>query len=306
MASIDDPLLLLRQSIAAGSKIIATTSPDSSDEAPLSTATHLIFTHPTRKAVPIDATTRFTSTEGKAVDLRSIYFAWLNHDVAIPEYNAVATKLNEEMTGNAAVHMFAFVERLVLFTFLEGASEESEFIKPLAGDKDAATGAGAAATGAALKTAPATSGRAGRGTIDPRLAQIYDGERRMGDRNTILRGIKPTVSPNWSLSRLNYLTSANHQRSDTGLLPRTQARRALHDAQARRPPASRRPHRQRGPRAQPKARAPPRPHYPALPLSLSAAAHVQCQSLPRRRPVHAPRHQLVLVDAAHLAHPQGH
>lgn len=194
MASIDDPLLLLRQSIAAGSKIIATTSPDSSDEAPLSTATHLIFTHPVRKAVPIDAATRFTSTEGKAVDLRSIYFAWLNHDVAIPEYNAVATKLNDEMAGSAAVHMFAFVERLVLFTFLEGASEESEFIKPLAGDKDAATGAGTTATGAALKAVPATSGRAGRGTIDPRLAQIYDGERRMGDRNTVLRGIKPTVS----------------------------------------------------------------------------------------------------------------
>ena len=194
MAATDDPLLLLRQSIAAGSKIIPTTSPDSSDEVPLSTATHLIFTHPTRKAVPIDAETRFTSTEGKAVDLRSIYFAWLNRDFAIPEYNAVATKLNEEMAGSTTVHMFAFVERLVLFTFLEGASEESEFIKPLAGDKDAAAGAGAAAAGAALKTAPSGLGQAGRGTLDPRLAQIYNGERRMGDRNTILRGIKPTVS----------------------------------------------------------------------------------------------------------------
>nr|6AF0_C Chain C, Cdc73 protein [Thermothelomyces thermophilus ATCC 42464] len=38
----------------------------------------------------------------------------------------------------------------------------------------------------------AASGRAGRGTLDPRLAQIYSGERRMGDRNTALRGIKPT------------------------------------------------------------------------------------------------------------------
>ena len=193
MAPTDDPLLLLRQSIAADGKIIPTTSPDSSEEAPLSKATHLVFTHPTRIAVPIDAPTRFTSTEGKAVDVRSIYFAWLNRDFAIPEYNAVATKLNDEM-GAAAVHMFAFVERLVLFTFLEGAQEESEFIKPLPGDKDAAAGAGAAATGAALKAAPATSGRAGRGTLDPRLAQIYNGERRMGDRNTILRGIKPTVS----------------------------------------------------------------------------------------------------------------
>ncbi|KAH6631822.1 RNA pol II accessory factor, Cdc73 family-domain-containing protein [Chaetomium tenue] len=192
MASVEDPLLLLRQSIASGSKITPTASADSSEEAPLSKATHLVFTDPVRVAVPIDAPTRFTSTEGKAVDVRSIYFAWLNRDFAIPEYNAVATKLNEEMAGATAVHMFAFVERLVLFTFLEGAQEESEFIKPLPGDKDAAAGAGAAAAGTALKAAPAASGRAGRGTMDPRLAQIYNGERRMGDRNTILRGIKAT------------------------------------------------------------------------------------------------------------------
>ncbi|KAL2135969.1 hypothetical protein VTI74DRAFT_6018 [Chaetomium olivicolor] len=190
MASTDDPLLLMRQSIAAGSKIIPTTSADSSEEAPLSKATHLVFSQPTRIAVPIDAPTRFTSTEGKTIDLRSIYFAWLNRDYAIPEYNAIATKLNDEMAGSAAVHMFAFVERLVLFTFLEGASEESEFIKPLPGDKDTATGA--VATGAALKIAPTAVGRSGRGTLDPRLAQIYNGERRMGDRNIVLRGIKPT------------------------------------------------------------------------------------------------------------------
>ncbi|KAK4150915.1 RNA pol II accessory factor, Cdc73 family-domain-containing protein [Chaetomidium leptoderma] len=192
MATTDDPLLLLRHSIAAGSKIIPTTSADSSEEAPLSAATHLVFTHPSRIAVPIDAPTRFTSSEGKAVDVRSIYFAWLNREFAIPEYNAVAAKLNDEMAGAATVHMFAFVERLVLFTFLEGAQEESEFIKPSAGDKDATTGAGAAATGATLKVSQAVLSRAGRGTLDPRLAQIYNGERRMGDRNTILRGIKPT------------------------------------------------------------------------------------------------------------------
>ncbi|EQK98782.1 RNA polymerase II accessory factor, Cdc73 [Ophiocordyceps sinensis CO18] len=28
--------------------------------------------------------------------------------------------------------------------------------------------------------------------MDPRLASVYDAERRMGDRNTVLRGIKPT------------------------------------------------------------------------------------------------------------------
>ncbi len=35
--------------------------------------------------------------------------------------------------------------------------------------------------------------RGGR-TVDPRLREIYNLERRMGDRNTVLRGIKPTVS----------------------------------------------------------------------------------------------------------------
>ena len=192
MAS-QDPLLLLRQSIAGGGKIIPTTSPDSDEEAPLSTATHLVLTNPNRVALPIDAPTRFTSAEGKAVDLRSIYFAWINRDFAIPEYNAVATKLNEEMAGRASVHMFAFVERLVLFTFLEGASEESEFIKPLPGEKDASASASAAAAGTTSKAVSAALSRSGRGTLDPRLAQIYSGERHMGDRNTVLRGIKPTV-----------------------------------------------------------------------------------------------------------------
>ncbi|KAK3379926.1 RNA pol II accessory factor, Cdc73 family-domain-containing protein [Lasiosphaeria ovina] len=196
MASTDlDPLLLLRQSIASGSNIIPTTSADASStdvpEASLSQATHLVFTHPARVAVPIDAPTRFVSND-KPVDVRSIYFAWLNREVAIPEYNASATKLNEELPGATHVHKFAFVERLELFTWLEGASEESEYIKPLAGDKDAAAAASAAAASAASKTAPVlASSRAGRGTLDPRLAQIYNGERRMGDRNTVLHGFKP-------------------------------------------------------------------------------------------------------------------
>lgn len=81
----------------------------------------------------------------------------------------------------------AFVERLDLITWLEGASEESEYIKAISSD---ATGAIAAA-----QAAPTQNGAVLRQskTIDPRLAEIYNGERRMGDRNSILRGIKPTV-----------------------------------------------------------------------------------------------------------------
>ncbi len=190
-ALAQDPLLLLRQTIAGGGQIVPTTSTEFSpapDEATLSDATHLQFSAPVPLAVPIDAQTRFV-TNDKPVDLRSVYCAWLNREVAIPEYNASVAKLNEELAADASpVHQFAFVERLELISWLEGASEESEYIKAL-GDKDGS----AAALASTLKDAPVSSARAGRGTLDPRLAEIYRGERRMGDRNSVLHGIKPTV-----------------------------------------------------------------------------------------------------------------
>jgi parafibromin len=197
MAATDiDPLLLLRQSIASSSAIVPTASDDlSAPEVELSKATHLTFTTPTRISLPIDTPTRFASNDGP-VDLRSIYFAWLKRDVAIPEYNASATQLNDELQGGK-VQNLAFVERLDAITWLEGASEESEYIKPLAGDKDGAASNAAAALASKGAAAPAigsTVGRSGKGTLDPRLAVIYNGERKMGDRNSVLRGIKPTVS----------------------------------------------------------------------------------------------------------------
>jgi len=196
MAATDaDPLLLLRQSIASTGSIVPTTTADTSttpNEVPLSQATYLHFTNPARVTIPIDAPTRFVSND-KPVDVRSIYFAWLNREIAIPEYNASAAKLNDELRGSSSVHNLAFVERLDLITWLEGASEESEYIKPLSGDKDAAAAGGATAAAATFKAVSAPSARAGRGTLDPRLAQIYSGERKMGDRNSCLRGIKPSV-----------------------------------------------------------------------------------------------------------------
>ncbi|KAK4197237.1 putative cell division control protein [Triangularia verruculosa] len=149
MASLTDPLLLFRQSIQGSSRLIAVSSPESNDEVPLSQATHLVFSdNGNRVVLPADVPTRFMSTEGNPIDLRSIYFAWMNRDITIPEYNAAAEKLNEGLRtrggGKGGVHKFPFVER------------------------------------------------SGKGTLDPRLAQIYEGERRMGDRNSVLRGIKPT------------------------------------------------------------------------------------------------------------------
>ncbi|KAL8814404.1 MAG: hypothetical protein Q9223_006372, partial [Gallowayella weberi] len=198
MASSDpDPLLRLRQSIAASEPPIATVSSDPSSEATdnLATATHLQFNNPPT-SYSLDTPTRFVSSD-KPVDLRSIWFAWQKKDVAIPDYIASAQSLNEELAvkdGASKVQNLVFVERLDLITWLEGASEESEYIKGLEPDASA-THSAQVASGAAGGVSTVPSGAAGTRvgrTTDPRLQKIYNGERRMGDRNSVLRGIKPT------------------------------------------------------------------------------------------------------------------
>jgi len=198
----NDPLLLLRQAIASDSPCIPTTtaeaSSSSSVDLTLARATFLQFSSPIQASIPLTTPTRFISSD-KPVDLRSIYFAWLKRETAIPEYNAEAQKLNADLAAEGGaggqVHNLAFVERLDLITWLEGASEESEYIKPLASDTSSAVASAQVASGAKGGIAPVTSGaRGGQSkTIDPRLAEIYNGERRMGDRNSVLRGIKPTA-----------------------------------------------------------------------------------------------------------------
>ncbi|KFG83589.1 putative Pol II transcription elongation factor subunit Cdc73 [Metarhizium anisopliae] len=199
MASADhDPLVLLRKAISSSQPFIPSASDDpGAEECPLSQASHLQFSAQ-GIALAIETPTRFISND-KPVDLRSIYFAWLNRELAIPEYNASATTLNEQLAAAGStgkVQNLGFIERLDLITWLEAASEESEYIKPVAGDADAAAAAAiAAGTAPATKSgavSTAAQARAGKGTMDPRLASVYDGERRMGDRNTVLRGIKPT------------------------------------------------------------------------------------------------------------------
>ena len=197
MSSDHDHLLLLRNAIGADQAFVPTASDDpGADECPLAQATHLLFTAQ-GTSLPVDAATRFVSND-KPVDLRSIYFAWLNRELAIPEYNAAATSLNEQL-ASAKVQNLGFIERLDLITWLEGASEESEYIKPLVGDAGDASAAAAVGAASAPSAKPGASTaaqltRSGKGALDPRLGSIYDGERRMGDRNTVLRGIKPTVS----------------------------------------------------------------------------------------------------------------
>ncbi len=87
------------------------------------------------------------------------------------------------------------MERLDLITWLEGASHDSEYIKAL-DSKDAAAQSAQLTSGAggnAIAFSSTAPGAKTGKTIDPRLQEIYKGERRMGDRNSVLRGVKPTV-----------------------------------------------------------------------------------------------------------------
>ncbi|KAI2472964.1 CDC73-domain-containing protein [Annulohypoxylon bovei var. microspora] len=195
MASAEkDALFLLRQCVGHEKGVIPTASDDdTAEEVPLSQATHITFLSPSHVSLPVDTPTRF-ETHDTPVDLRSIYFTWLKRENAIPEYNASVSELNKELGEKGQVRMLTFVERLDLITWLEGASDECEYIKPLAGDKDGSTSTAAAvlAKGAAAPTAGTILGRSGKGTMDPRLLAIVNGERKMGNRNSVLRGIKPT------------------------------------------------------------------------------------------------------------------
>lgn len=203
---LSDALLSLRRAISSSSATVPTTSGELSTDAStddLAKATHLYFSQPIPHILPITTPTRFISSE-TPVDLRSIYFAWQKKDDPVPDYIASAQQLNEALGGEQKVKNLVFIEKADLITWLEGASEESEYIKPLEGvDGEGKTAEGEAqvATGAAGVPTVPSGGAAGAQVatgrpvkaIDPRLQEIYNGERKMGDRNSVLRGIKPTV-----------------------------------------------------------------------------------------------------------------
>ncbi|KAL9110612.1 MAG: hypothetical protein Q9227_004789 [Pyrenula ochraceoflavens] len=226
--SATDPLLALRRAIASSQLPLLTTSSDPSD-APthttddLALATNLFFSStPAPTCIPLTTPTRFVSSDSP-VDLRSIFFAWQEKDVAIADYITHTAEIDRRLeafaketgaeSSAAKVRNLVFVERLDLITWLEGASEESEYITPLAGiDGDGAAAGQADTAAAAGKAADIASGAAGGvgvvpsagageqvaaggrpgKVLDARLQEIYNGERKLGDRNSILRGIKPT------------------------------------------------------------------------------------------------------------------
>lgn len=229
-SSATDPLLLLRSTLLSPSPPVLSTSDDptaaeSSQTHSLVTATHIYFPlspssiSPVPICVPLTTATRFQSQTPEPptlVDLRSIYFTWQQKDETVPVYISRAAELDKELPEGQKLRNLVFAERIELIAWLEGASDEeggSEFITPLATD-DVGAGHGAAkaadvASGAAGAGGPAVVGGTGAATsaggrsvkvVDARLQEIYNSERKMGDRNTVLRGIKPTVS------RVDWLT----------------------------------------------------------------------------------------------------
>jgi parafibromin len=206
-AELEDPLYNLRLSITSNNAPILTNSPDpttSSDTVlSLTNATHISFNNGTaHKTFPITTPTRFAPGPGnKPFDLRSVYFAWTNKDAQVTEYFAAVQALNEELPSGAggSVQNLSFAHKIELVSWLEGQTDVSESIIAVEG--------GSASEGAAADAAAIASGKIGGtgtgfsvGGQDARLLQIYDGERKMGDHNSALRGTKaivssPTITP---------------------------------------------------------------------------------------------------------------
>ncbi|OCL13627.1 CDC73-domain-containing protein [Glonium stellatum] len=224
-AELEDPLLNLRRAIATNTTPLLTTTaePTSANDAQqdIALATHIQFNHDDmHRSFPLTTPTRFVSA-GIPLDLRSIYFAWLNKDATVPEYISTTQRLNEELPGGAggSVQNLVFVQKLDLIAWLQGHSDESEYIKPLDSESATAQATSAAdvASGATggVATLPSTStavgGKAGR-QVDPRLIEIYEGERKMGDRNSVLRGVKPTDFSHVRKTAATFLTSRHPNR----------------------------------------------------------------------------------------------
>ncbi|EAT79120.1 hypothetical protein HBI56_166740 [Parastagonospora nodorum] len=197
-AEAEDALYNLRLSIKEGAVPTLSTS---ADPAPadivtgLAAATHVSFNvNGAHRTFPLTSATRF-APDNKPLDLRSCYFAWLNKDASVTDYFAAVQTLNEELPSGAggSVQNLTFAQKIELIAWLSGETDSSDSIAPIDSNA-AAAAAGDAAAIAGGKGVPMDKDmkRTGAGKmVDARLLQIYDGERRMGDHNTALRGTKP-------------------------------------------------------------------------------------------------------------------
>lgn len=199
-AEIEDPLYNLRLSIKDNTPPILSTSADPTPAdtvTELAAASHISFNaNDTHRTFSLTSATRF-APDNKPLDLRSCYFAWLNKDAAVTDYFAAVQALNEELPSGAggSVQNLTFAQKIELIAWLSGETESSDSITAI--DSAAlSTAAGDAAAIAGGKGVPVDRDmkRTGGGKmVDARLLQIYDGERRMGDHNSVLHGVKNVV-----------------------------------------------------------------------------------------------------------------
>jgi hypothetical protein len=294
-AEIEDPLYNLRLSIKQGEIPTLTTSADptaADTVTDLALATHISFNvGDAHRTFSITSPTRF-EPDNKPIDLRSCYFAWLNKDASVTDYFAAVQTLNEELPSGAggSVQNLTFAQKIELIAWLSGETESSDSIAAIdSGAASAAAGDAAAIAGGQGVPIDRDMKRTGGGKlVDARLLQIYDGERRMGDHNTVLRGSKnvvrystlPTVYSQTNNKFLGLLTLPHH-------CPKIPARPPLGRKNRSRSAPSR--PRIQPPKARPKAA---RTHHSALAQRLFAPAHRKHQAIPRRRRLHPRRYVL--------------
>ncbi|KAJ4363061.1 accessory factor associated with RNA polymerase II [Neocucurbitaria cava] len=211
-AETEDPLYNLRLSIKASATPILATSaiPAPADTvADLAVATHISFNTDdgAHRTFDLSSSTRF-APDGKPADLRSCYFAWLNKDASVTDYFAAVQTLNEELPGGAggSVQNLTFAQKIELIAWLSGETEGSDSIAAIdAGAASAAAGdAAAIAGGKGVPVDRQVKNVGGGKMVDARLLQIYDGERRMGDHNSVLRGTKNIVRLSLSTELARY------------------------------------------------------------------------------------------------------
>lgn len=205
-----DPLSLLRASITSNRPPILTTDPSASTASDttdsLAQASHLLFNPSSAGgngsqhiAIPLTQPTRFLSGGGtRPIDLRTAYFYYIHRDRQAQEYINLAQTLNAELQTlgkSEAVANLIFGERVALAAWLqgEGGEEGNEFIRSLDATRatraDARDAAMVAQGGEDVEMRDAGLGdAAARRREALRLKEIYALERRMGDRNTVLRG----------------------------------------------------------------------------------------------------------------------
>lgn len=212
-----DALNLLRSSIAGSKLPIPTSSADATtntDAVSIEEAQYLLFNTQhagdgeSHVSLDLKAPTRFISQRTNApLDLISVYFCYLNKDLGVGDYITATQALNDRRTKNglSIVTNVAFAEKLDLTSWLDGESNESEFIKRLDDNADTRRQAEGAAD-VARGGEDVEMGEAGRSASktgpreEERMREIYGSERSMGDRNSVLHGIKPTVSHVFTIS----------------------------------------------------------------------------------------------------------